>query len=230
MGQLRGLGPLSNGARGRRRLGIEPRAHFAKLPTVWVRRAAIRPVPSFAKIDEAVLARLEDDLSDDLDESDSDGTMLNEALERFERDQPVLADHMAERVARHKQEPTLGFGYFLMLAVYLAFERAFPGELEPVTELGLEGVEEALTLDEEIRMLDAAEVVESDDVVAMEQPHLLRYVQDHVDAALEAHANDIDVDEVHAIYRAVLVEVLALSYSVKPPKTALPIDSGEFTA
>lgn len=197
---------------------------------MWVRRAAIRPVPEFAKVPESVLVRLEDDLTADLDESDGSGAMLNEALERFERDQPVLADHMADRVGRHRKEPTLGFGYFLMLAVYLSFERAFPGELEPVTELVLESVEEALSLDEEIRMADAAEVVESDDVIAMEQPHLLKYVQDHVDAALEAHADDVDVDDVHAIYRSVLVEVLALSYCVRPPKTGVALGSPEFTA
>jgi hypothetical protein len=185
---------------------------------VWVRRAAIRPVPPFAKIPEAVLARLEDDLARDLDDSSGTGALLNDALERFERDQSVLADHVAERVGRRNKEPALGFGYFLMLAVYLAFERAFPGELEPVTELALDGVEEALSLDEEIRMIDAAEVMESDDVIAMEQPHLLKYIQDHVDAALEAHADDVDVDDVHAVYRAVLVEILALSYSVRPPK------------
>lgn len=187
-------------------------------------------MPSFAKVPEAVLERLEEDLTNDIDEADASATMLNEALERFERDQPVLADHMSERVGRYKKEPTLGFGYFLMLAVYLAFERAFPGEIEEVTEITLASVEEALTLDEEIRKIDPAEVVESDDVVAMEQPHLLQYVQEHVGAALEAHADEVDVDEVHAIYRAVLVEVLALSYSVRPPKTNVPLDSTEFTA
>jgi hypothetical protein len=197
---------------------------------MWVRRAAIRPVPMFAKVPEQVLTRLEDDLSADLDDSGGTGALLDEALERFEREQPVLADHMADRVGQHKQEPALGFGYFLMLAVYLAFERAFPGDLETITEVALGSVEEALSLDEEIRMADPAEVVESDDVVAMEQPHLLKYVQEHVDAALETHANEVDVEDVHAIYRAVLVQILALSYSVRPPDAAGKLDSSELQA
>lgn len=196
---------------------------------MWVRRAAIRPVPSFAKIPENILDVLERDLSADLAEEGGASDLLDATLDQFEEQQPVLADHMADRIGRHNKEPALGFGYFLMLAVYLSFERAFPGDIEPVTELTLRSVEEALSLDEEIRIVDPAEVVESDDVIAMEQPHLLRYIQDHVDAALEAHANDVDVDDVHAIYRAVLVQILSLSYSVKPPRGA-PADTTELSA
>ncbi len=196
---------------------------------MWVRRAAIRPVPEFAKVPEAVLDRLEDELAAEIDEGSGTG-MLAQALDRFERDQTVLADHMSDALGRHQREPALGFGYFLMIAVYLAFERAFSDDLEAVSEVGIKSVEEALTLDEEIRMADAAEVVESDDVVAMEQPHLLKYVQDHVDAALEAHADEVDVDDVHAVYRAVLVEILALSYSVRAPKGVRTIDAGEMVS
>jgi hypothetical protein len=47
--------------------------------------------------------------------------------------------------------------------------------------------------------------LESDDVVAMEQPHALDFIQEHVDAALEAHAEQVDIDAVHGIYRMVLV-------------------------
>ncbi len=188
--------------------------------SMWVRRAAIRPVPDFAKIPAHVLTRLEDELSDALGDGEHTPTILDEALERFEDVQPILAEHVSDQVSRHKQEPAMGFGYFLMIAVYLAFERAFPGDIAEVDTLGIKSVEEALSLDEEIRMADPAEVVESDDVIGMEQPHLLHYVQEHVDAALEAHANDIDVDDVHAIYRAVLVEILALSYAVTPPSVA----------
>ncbi|MFO0552321.1 MAG: hypothetical protein U0271_28295 [Polyangiaceae bacterium] len=197
---------------------------------MWVRRAAIRPVPAYARVPEHVLARLETDLGRDIAEED-DQSVLDEGLERFEREQPALAGHMAEIVARHDSEPALGFGYFLMIAVYLAFERAFGAEIDPVSELDITAVEEALRLDEDLRRGDAEEVVESDDVVSMEQPHMLRYVQDHVDAALEAHADEVDVDHVHALYRAVLVQILALSYAVRPP-TNMPRDlkSDEFSA
>ena len=55
------------------------------------------------------------------------------------------------------------------------------------------------------------------------------YDQELIDAALEANANEVDVDDVHSIYRLVLIEVLALSYAVKaPPMWTAP--TSEFTA
>jgi hypothetical protein len=182
---------------------------------VWVRRAAIRPVPPFARVSEFVLERLELEISRELDGDNTTSHVFDEALERFEQRQPALFAHLEQALTRTKNEPALGFGYFLILAVFLAFERAFGDAIDKVSELNVESVEQALGLDEELRMADAAEVVESDDVVAMEQPHLLAYIQDHVEAALEAHADEVDVDEVHKIYRAVLIEVLSLSYAVK---------------
>ena len=182
---------------------------------MWVRRAAIRPVPPFARVSEFVLERLELEISRELDGDNTTSHVFDEALERFEQHQPALFAHLEQALTRTKNEPALGFGYFLILAVFLAFERAFGDAIDKVSELTVESVEQALGLDEELRMADAAEVVESDDVIAMEQPHLLAYIQDHVEAALEAHADEVDVDEVHKIYRAVLIEVLSLSYAVK---------------
>ena len=63
----------------------------------------------------------------------------------------------------------------------------------------------------------------------MEQPDVLAFVQEHLDAALEANANEVDVDDVHEIYRVVLIEVLALSYAVRPPSN-WAAQSTEFTA
>jgi hypothetical protein len=98
-----------------------------------------------------------------------------------------------------------------------------------VTETALGGVEEALQLDEQIRLSDPAEAVDSDDVVAMEQPDVLAFVHEHLDAALEANAEEVDVDDVHGIYHVVLIEVLALSYAVSPPANwAMPLP--EFSA
>jgi hypothetical protein len=194
---------------------------------VWVRRAAIRPVPSYAEVPAHVLTRIEDELSE---EGDATREQLDKAFERFESTQAALSERISEALGKLKDETALALGYFLTLAVWLGFERAFPDELEEVTAVGLRGVEESLTLDEEIRIADPAEVVDSDDVVAMEQPHLLHFVHEHVDAALEAHADEVDVDDVHAIYRVVLVEILALSYAVKPPKNVDHAGTSEFTA
>ncbi len=181
---------------------------------MWVRRAAIRPVPRFAEVGEAVLVRIEDDLARDAEGSK---LKLDEAFTRFEKTQPALSARLSEELARPLDDTALALGYFLTLAVWLGFDETFGSEMSQVTELELTGVEESLDLDEQIRLSDPAEAVDSDDVIAMEQPHLLAFVNEHLDAALEANADEVDVDDVHKVYRLILIEILALSYAVRSP-------------
>ncbi len=193
---------------------------------MWVRRAAIRPVPAFAQVPEHALTSIEDELGEDDEPARG---RLDEAFARFERTQPALADRISRALSGPLDDTALALGYFLTLAIWLAFDRVFRADVAEVTETALLGVEEALRLDEQIRLSDPAEAVDSDDVVAMEQPHVLAFVHEHVDAALEANADEVDVDDVHAIYQTVLVEVLALSYAVSPPSNwAMPVP--EFSA
>ena len=194
---------------------------------MWVRRAAIRPVPSFAQVPSRVLSGIEDQLAED---DDSSRKQLDEAFTRFEDTQPALADRISSVLAGPLDETALALGYFLTLAIWLAFDDVFGKDLDEITETALTGVEESLNLDEQIRLSDTAEAVDSDDVVAMEQPDILAFVQEHLDAALEANAHEVDVDDVHAIYRVVLIEVLALSYAVRPPKNWIAHATTEFTA
>jgi hypothetical protein len=193
---------------------------------VWVRRAAIRPVPPFAELPARTLTEVEDQLSEDDDEARQ---RLSEAFARFEETQPALAQRVSQALSAPIDETALALGYFLTLAVWLAFDSVFGVELSEVTETALTGVEESLKLDEQIRLSDPAEAVDSDDVVAMEQPDVLSFVHEHLDAALEANASEVDVDDVHSIYRVVLIEVLALSYAVRPP-TNWVMPTTEFTA
>ena len=193
---------------------------------MWVRRAAIRPVPAYALVPLRALTTVEDELGEDDEQA---RTRLDEAFARFERTQPALAERISKTLNGPLDETALALGYFLTLAIWLAFDRVFSADLGEVTETALRGVEEALQLDEQIRLSDPAEAVDSDDVVAMEQPDILSFVHEHVDAALEANADEVDVDDVHSIYHVVLVEVLALSYAVRPPANwAMPVP--EFTA
>ncbi len=193
---------------------------------MWVRRAAIRPVPTFAQVPLRALTTVEDELGEDDEQA---RTRLDEAFARFERTQPALAERISKALNGPLDETALALGYFLTLAIWLAFDRVFRSDLAEVTETALGSVEEALQLDEQIRLSDPAEAVDSDDVVAMEQPDVLSFVHEHLDAALEANADEVDVDDVHAIYRVVLVEVLALSYAVRPPANwAVP--APEFSA
>jgi len=194
---------------------------------VWVRRAAIRPVPTYAQIPLRALADVEEQLASDDEEARG---KLDEAFARFDRTPPALADRIAQILSGPLDETALALGYFLTLAVWLAFDNVFHDELEEISAVALTGVEESLKLDEQLRLADPAEALDSDDVIAMEQPDVLSFVHEHIDAALEANASEVDVDDVHEIYRVVLIEVLALSYSVRPPANWGIQMTTEFTA
>ena len=103
-------------------------------------------------------------------------------------------------------ETALALGTSSRSTVWLAFERAHGQHLDAVTDEQIRATGELLSLDEELRRSDPAESLDSDDVIAMEQPHILTFVHEHIDATLDAHAEQIDVDDVHSVYR-VLVEV-----------------------
>ena len=193
---------------------------------VWVRRSAIRPVASYARIPLHALESVRDGLADDDDEA---RTQLDDAFERIENNQPALAAHVGEVLGRQLDETALALGYFLTLAIWLAFERAHGEHIDEVSEAELAATEELLALDEELRKSDASESLDSDDVIAMEQPTVMLFVHEHIDATLEAHAQQIDVDDVHVVYRLILVEVLSLSYAVQRP-AGYPVSKIELMA
>ena len=190
---------------------------------MWVRSAAIRPVPGYAQLPSSALVAVEDWLGDDEEHAEQ---RLNDLFERFEREQPVLALRIGAALARQRDEVAMALGYFLTLVMWLAFDKAFGAALGRIDELALTSVKEAFALDEELRGQDPNEAVESDDVVAMEQPYALAFIQEHVDAALEVHAGQVDVDAVHAVYRAIVIEVLALSYAVRAPSGSRQLEAG----
>lgn len=193
---------------------------------MWVRRAAIRPVDRHAELSYRALEGVRGRLSED---DEATRRALDDAFEKFEKTQPVLAAHVSEALSQPLDETALALGYFLTIAIWLAFDDSFGSDLGEVTETALVGVEEALLLDEQIRLSDPAEAVESNDVIAMEQPHALAFVHEQIEEALGEAVGQVDVDDVHAIYRLVLIEVLALSYAVRPPAN-LTLPSAEFTA
>jgi hypothetical protein len=189
---------------------------------MWVRGAAIRPVPSYAVVDRDVLDRIEEELAANGLSPKSD---LDDAFGRFEETQGALAQQAAQVLARPLDETALALGYFLTIAVWLAFERAFGARLGEVSEQQLEAAESALTLEEELRAAHAEEPLELEDVMAIEQPGVLAFVNEHVEAALEPpedQPREVDVDDVHAVYRNVLVLTLALSHAVSPASGARP--------
>jgi hypothetical protein len=192
---------------------------------MWVKGAAIRPVPRFAIVERAALDRIEQELADDSPRARDE---LDGAFTRFEATQPHLAETVSGVLARPLDETALALGYFLSIAIWLAFERTFGEQrLREVSSDVLEATSAAIALEEELRAANGAEPLELDDVVSLEQPHVLSFVHEHVDAALDPSARaareepgetpaDIDVDDVHAVYRATVLLTLCLSHAVVP--------------
>jgi hypothetical protein len=193
---------------------------------MWVRGAAIRPVPRYAVVDAATLGAIERELAEDSTDARDE---LDRAFARFEATQPQLADALSHVLCRPLDETALALGYFLTISIWLAFERTFSASrLREVSQDALEATEEAIKLEEELRAAHGDEPFDLDDVVSIEQPNVIAFVHEHVDAALDPAKQgegdllaaparrEIDVDDVHAVYRAMLLLTLCLSHAVLP--------------
>jgi hypothetical protein len=202
-------------------LGMGPLLTFSFM---WVRGAAIRPVPRYAVVDARTLEKIERELAED---SGGARDALDSAFGRFEATQPHLADTLAQVLSKPLDETALALGYFLTIATWLAFERTFgKARLREVTPDALVATEEAIKLEEELRAAHGDEPFDLDDVVSIEQPNLFAFVHEHVDAALDPAPRDagalrdrspsreVDVDDVHAVYRAIVLMTLCLSHAV----------------
>lgn len=187
---------------------------------MWVRGAAIRPVPAFAVVGRGVLDGVERALSQEGEAADRE---LARWFERFEQTQPELARRTNELLSRPLDETALALGYFLTVAVWLAFDRSFHERLTEVSGDALSAAAAALTLEEELRAAHTEEPLELDDVMAIEQPSVVAFLHEHVDAALEGADDDgeVDVDDVDLVYKLVLLETLALSHAVAAPTGVL---------
>jgi hypothetical protein len=199
---------------------------------MWVRGAAIRPVPRYAVVARETLERIEQRLADD---SSRGREELDGAFARFETTQPHVADAVSQVLSRPLDETALALGYFLSIAIWLAFEETFGAErLREVSADALQATAAAIALEEELRASRGDEPFDLDDVVSIEQPNVLAFVHEHVDAALDpmrrsareqaagaggggrADADEVDTDDVHSVYRATILLTLCLSHAVVP--------------
>lgn len=180
----------------------------------FVRNTALRDVPRHAVVDEVAIQAVEDQLGD---EGDDLQQTLDGTYREMDRKQPALAQWLAEQVSSRSDDLAQSLGYFLVVTVYMAFREAFPTRLGEVEETSLKLAIDMLAADEELRANDPTEIMESDDVVAMGQPVLLHFVQHHLDQALSQGGEDPDLEAFDHIYRAILVEVIALSHAVRSP-------------
>jgi hypothetical protein len=190
---------------------------------LFVRKAALRAVPRWAVVDEHAVEAVEDALGDEGDELQA---ALDGAYRDMDRLQPTLAQYLAEQIAEQGDDLAQSVGYFLSITVHMAFREAFPTRLHTIDEPALGMAIATLDADEELRRDDPSEAMESDDVVAMTQPALLQFVQHHLEQALEQAGEQPDLAAFDHVYRAVLVEVVALSHAVEPPEGVAPPSAG----
>lgn len=193
---------------------------------MWVRQTSIRPVAPFARIEAHTLDAVRSLL---LSEDEEIQDVLDDAFERFDASQPALSQKLGEVLARPLGEAPLALGYFLCLAVWMSFEEAQGARLGQVSLEELEATSELVSLDEALRQGDPSEKLETDDVIAMEQPALVRFVHEHVEAILEVHGAAVELAELQLVYRMVLIEMLALSYAVRAP-AGFPVTKAEALA
>jgi len=119
---------------------------------MWVRGAAIRPVPPYAVVDRRFLDAVEEELAESGSATKTD---LDAAFARYERTQPALSQLAANVLASPLDETALALGYFLTISVWLSFERAFGARLAEVTDEELKAAASALELEEELRATHA---------------------------------------------------------------------------
>jgi hypothetical protein len=140
-----------------------------------------------------------------------------EVFERFSTEQQELAQYMASKLTHSLDDAALALGHMLGVAVFAAFESVPGARLRRLSADAVAAADAALGADEELRRLDPLDALDSEDIVAIEQPALVAFVNQHVGLTLEKHAESIDVDDVAVVFRAILVEILALSHAVVAP-------------
>jgi hypothetical protein len=153
-------------------------------------------------------------------------SLAREGFERFNAEQRALARYLLERLSRSLDDAALALGQMLAVAVFMAFESSPGARLRASTEDEVAAADASLGADEELRRSDPMDALDSEDIVAIEQPALVFFVNEHIGRTLEKHAGSIDVDHVAIVFRAILVEILALSHSVLPPP-GFPMDRAE---
>lgn len=185
---------------------------------MWPARSAIRPVPAHAQVSRDSIDTAEGELSE---RGDLEAQVL-QGMRDLERQQPSLARWLERATGGVRDETAVALGQYLSVICWRSFVDGFGQRLTAVDEGSLSAVAATFDFDEEIRRGAADELLESDDVVAMGQPHLVGFVREQVEAALEpdedGDAADVDLDAVSTVYRAVLVEILALGQAVAPPR------------
>lgn len=141
--------------------------------------------------------------------------------------QPALSAYLQSEAPLALQAQALEFGKELGVGVFLMFEAAHGGALETLTEQSIAASEAELRADEELRVAEPKDPLDSEDILAVEQAHLMAHLNTRLSETLAFHADAIDVDHVGQVYRSLVVAILALSKAVVAPRGYSPPREGE---
>ena len=123
-------------------------------------------------------------------------SLAREGFERLQARHAPLSRYLLDKLPPSLDEAALALGHMLAVTVFMAFE-AMPGaRLEGSSEDSVAAADASLGADEELRRSDPMDALDSEDIVAIEQPALLAFVNEHIGRTLEKHAGAIDVDHV----------------------------------
>lgn len=192
---------------------------------MWPARAALRPVPPFAVVSAEIIESVENELTDARD--------LESRIEASFQDlviaQPSLFVFLSGELDGLSDETAQALVQFLGVTVLRAFQLAFGQRLRTLDDNALSTAKALYDWDEELRRGAADEALESDDVVAIGQPSLVSFVREQLHAALEPDEDgepaDVDLDAIASVYRAALIEIIALGQSVASPRGSAPQES-----
>jgi len=190
---------------------------------MWLKGAAIRPVPGYAVVTSQCLERAERQLASDAPRARD---QIDAAFARFESTQPHLAQAVSDVLSQSLDDTALALGYFLSIAIWLAFDHTFGQKrMREVSRDAIEATGAAIDLEEELRATLGGQPLDLDDIVSGEQPAILAFVHRHVDAAppptlRTAREGRDPQEDIGSVYRVVVLLILCLSHAVVPVEGA----------
>ena len=187
---------------------------------MWTRGAAIKPVPRYAVVSAGLLGQIES--HEDWD----DESGITDRIARLPSRQPHLYADILDRKNARIDDVARSLHHTVTSRLVQIFDKAFPGRMSQVATQDLRAIDESLEVEEEIRAEQPEDLFDLDDVVSREQPAIVAFLRRVLEETLESVSDrDVDLDDIHAVYRTLLVYVLALSHAVEAPPGAATKES-----
>lgn len=185
-----------------------------------VRRSAIRPIAHYSRVsgravDHVVQRILRENSREKSSAEEISKNWFASGELQLQARQPALGQYLLRHVAASEDIQRLA--QQLRVGIFLMFEHGHNGDLLVLGEDQLNVCEASLRADEELRISDPVDPMDTEDMVGVEQPELMSWLNARLAHVLSEQAETIDVDDVGKVFRSLLVAVLALSEAVQAP-------------